>query len=454
MREPVGGMACGVMRVGEAPPETGPGLRCASSGLRKLRGLRGALLGLALLWLPPASAGEPGLGADLGGVLAHARMHHPGFAADTLEAAAARAGAGAAGALPDPRFTIELMDVNNAMSGRNDFSVLPGQVGETRYRVVQMLPWRGKRALDAQAADALAAAREAAVDAGWRELAGSLKAAWLRYWSASHELALYREQLGTLAALEDAALARYRSGAGSQQAVLRAQGEHTELRLRIASAEQALAGARAALNGLLDRPADAALAAPGALPALPRPDAAALFERLRSEHPALASLGMQIDAARLSAERTRLERYPDVGVGLTYNRPRNGITSYDLMLEMNIPLQRAPRHARELEAERMREAAAARRSAEEARLRGALGSALAALEGARTRESLTAASLLPQVSAGFEAARAAYAAGRADFDTVLEAWRRLQDSRLALLGAQAEGRMALFELQTLAGEEL
>ena len=79
---------------------------------------------------------------------------------------------------------------------------------------------------------------------------------------------------------------------------------------------------------------------------------------------------------------------------------------------------------------------------------------LAALEGARTRESLTAASLLPQVSAGFEAARAAYAAGRADFDTVLEAWRRLQDSRLALLGAQADGRMALFELQTLAGEEL
>ena len=81
MREPVGGMACGVRWVGEAPPETGPGLRCASSGLR---GLRGALLGLALLWLPPASAGEPGLGADLGGVLAHARMHHPGFAADTL----------------------------------------------------------------------------------------------------------------------------------------------------------------------------------------------------------------------------------------------------------------------------------------------------------------------------------------------------------------------------------
>ena len=107
--------------------------------------MRGALLGLALLWLPPASAGEPGLGADLGGVLAHARMHHPGFAADTLEAAAARAGAGAAGALPDPRFTIELMDVNNAMSGRNDFSVLPGQAGAHYNHIPYCLRVRHRR---------------------------------------------------------------------------------------------------------------------------------------------------------------------------------------------------------------------------------------------------------------------------------------------------------------------
>ena len=43
-----------------------------------------------------------------------------------------------AGALPDPRFELELMDATNTMSGRSA-SLLPGRVGETRYRIVQPL---------------------------------------------------------------------------------------------------------------------------------------------------------------------------------------------------------------------------------------------------------------------------------------------------------------------------
>ncbi|THF61139.1 TolC family protein [Pseudothauera nasutitermitis] len=403
----------------------------------------------------PALARESAPGTDLAGVLAHARAHHPGFAAERLEAAAAQAGAQAAGALPDPRFTLELMDVNNAMNGRERFSALPGEVGETRYRIEQMLPWPGKRALEAQSATARADARGATVEAEWRELAGTLKNAWLRYWAAHREQALYREQLDLAEALEDAALARYRSGAGDQQAVLRAQGERTELRIALTLAEQKLAGASAALNGLLDRPADAALAAPGEAPPLPaRVDHAALFERLSATHPALAAQARQIDAATAERERARLERYPDFGVGLTYNRPRGGTESWDLMLEVNIPLQRAPRQAREREAAYLREAAEARLGAEQARLRGALGAAVATLRGAAERETLTTRTLLPQRDAAFEATRAAYAAGRADFDAVLEAWRRAREGRLAALEAGVEARMALFELQTLAGEEL
>ena len=76
------------------------------------------------------------LGADVDSLLALVRQDNPAFAAEGFETDAARERVGAAGALPDPRFTLELMDVTNTMSGGST-SVLPGRVGETRYRIVQ-----------------------------------------------------------------------------------------------------------------------------------------------------------------------------------------------------------------------------------------------------------------------------------------------------------------------------
>ena len=82
-------------------------------------------LAVALL-LPPFAgtvrAGTPGvewgekLGEDIAGLLARARIHNPEFVTESLEAEATRAGVAAAGALPDPRFQIELMDVNSSSS--------------------------------------------------------------------------------------------------------------------------------------------------------------------------------------------------------------------------------------------------------------------------------------------------------------------------------------------------
>ena len=394
------------------------------------------------------------LGEDLAGLLAYARTHNPEFVTERLEAEATRAGAAAAGALPDPRFQIELMDVNNAMSGRDTFSLLPGQVGETRYRVVQMLPYPGKRALEARAADARAAQREARAAGAWLEAAAAIKTAWMRYYAADRETALIDEMLAAMVALEDATLARYRRGLATQEAVLRVHAEITGLRLRRVEIEQALRSARATVNGLLDRSADAPLARPGAPPALPeRLDPTALVARLVETNPAVVAQVRAADAARFARAQSRLDRYPDFAVGITYNQPRMGADRWDVMLELNIPLQ-GPRRARNLEAERMLDAAHARLTAEAARLRTALGTALAGLDGGRERLRLIQTALLPQAEAGLDAARAAFATGRADFDTVLQAWRQVLDTRLALLGVEVDSRLALFELEKLVGEPL
>ncbi|KAI5914666.1 TolC family protein [Thauera sp. 2A1] len=420
----------------------------------RARSLLGALACGASFAAAPALADADAtlLGADVGSLIEHARTSNPMFAVERAEAAAARERVGAAGALPDPTFQVELMDFTNEMRGGST-SLVPGQVGETRYRITQPLPGWGKRELEAQAAGALAGKAEATREAAWLALVAEIRSAWLRYYMADREAVLGRNALALLQGLEETTLARYRTGLLPQAAVLRAQRELTAQRVALVAVEQRRQGAAAALNALLARAANAPLAAPGELPPLPAvPPFAELIERARGFSPTLAAEDRGMEAARLQRERTWRERYPDFAVGLTNNRPRGGEQSWDLMFEVMIPLQQSARRAREREALHMEEAAGARRAAAEATLLGELGRAHSTLTGGRDTARLLRGTLLPQAEATRDATRAAFANARVDFDSVLDAERQLIDTRMALLQAEVDARMALADMEKLTGE--
>ncbi|NMF88760.1 TolC family protein [Aromatoleum petrolei] len=401
----------------------------------------------------PTTTATP-LGADIGGLLDHARNTNPSFAAQRAETAAARERVDSAGALPDPNVQVELMDFTNEMRGGGT-TLVPGRVGETRYRFIQPLPGWGKRELQSRTAAAKAEQATAGLDAAWLDLALTIKQAWLRYYAADREAALARETLALLGGLEEATLARYRQGLAPQQAVLRAQREITSQRLAQVGIEQRRRGAVAALNGLLARAPHEPLAAPGEPSALPAAlDLAALVARARAANPALAADERGIEAARLERERTWADRYPDYSIGVTNNRPRGEDQSWDLMFEVMIPLQQSARRAREREAAYMVTAADARRAATGSRLAGEIGAAWANFTSARETQRLLRGTLLPQAQATRDATRAAFETGRADFDAVLEAERQLVDTRMNLLQSEVEARMALFEIEKLVGESL
>ncbi|NMG53963.1 TolC family protein [Aromatoleum aromaticum] len=428
------------------------------AGLRSLRLAAGiavlaaSAFGQAQDVTPPSAAAAP-LGADLAGLIEYARMNNPAFAVDRAEAAAARERVEPAGALPDPSFQIELMDFTNRMRG-GPTTLVPGEVGETRYRVIQPLPAWGKRELAERAAGARAEQAEAARDAAWANMAAEIKAAWLRYYAADREAGLNRDALALLQSLEEITLSRYRLGLLPQQAVLRAQREITSQRLALVGVEQRRRSTASALNALLGRAPDSPLAAPHEPPPLPQAvTLGPLVERTRATHPAIAAEARGIDAARFERDRTWRDRYPDFSVGLTNNRPRGGENSWDVMLEVMIPLQQSARRAREREAALMVTAADARRAAAESALLGKLGSAYAAFTSGHETLQLLRGTLTPQAEATRDATRAAFSAGRVDFDTVLEAERQLVDTRIALLQADVETRMALAEIEKLAGEQ-
>ena len=401
-----------------------------------------------------AQAGE--LGADLPGLLAHARAQNPELAAMRHEASAAHARVQPAGALPDPVLRVELENVNNYGNG-SSFSLLPSKVGDTKYTVMQAIPLAGKRGLRRDVAAADAQQAEARTRANWAELTARLKAAYAQHYLASRNRRLTVEVLDLMARLEQLAQARYASGLAAQQDAIRAQLEQTAMRAELIALDSEQRQARARLNALLARESAAPLAEPEALRNLPAPEAVeaeALGRRVEASNPALAAELARLRGAEGNRDLTAANRTPDLLVGVVPTQMGSRITTWGLMFEVAIPLQRDARRAQELEAESMLNAQRARLQALQAQLAGELGENLAALDAARRSEALVAQQLLPQSELSFRSALAAYEAGKVDFATLLDAQRQIRKARQDQLKAQVEAQLRLADIERILGDDL
>lgn len=417
------------------------------------RPLLGVIL-LAAIGLSPARAADAPLGASLDGLLEYARNHNPELRARAQEAEAARERIEPAAALPDPKFQLELMDFTNTMSGGST-SLVPGDVGQTRYRVIQPLPFWGKRGLRGAVAEALAERSATTVDTTTLEVEARIKTAYARYYQAAGQARILEETLALVGALERLVETRYSVGLVPQQDLIRAQSEITALKVDLVEAERRRREAVARLNAQLPRDAFAPLATPSGLPSAPGGLVlAGLFEQAKARSPELARDRLGIVAAEKDRELVYRNRYPDFAVGLTNNRPKDGTDSWDVMLELNIPFQQSSRRAQEREAEHRVDAARSGIEATEARLNGRLGEALAAFETSRDKARLLADTLLPQARATLDAAQAGYESGRVNFNTLIEAERQILRTRLALLDAEVDTRVRLAELEQLVGAPL
>ena len=404
----------------------------------------------------PVPAQQDALGASLPGLLEYARKQSPELAAMRLEAEAVAERVQPAGALPDPVLRVELMNINNYGNDASP-SLLPWRVGETRYTLMQMLPGWGKRDLRRDVAAAEAKAASARSDATWAELAMRIKTAYAEYYRAAGNERLTREVLDLMARLEQIAQARYAGGLAVQQDAIRAQLEQTAMRSELIALDSEKRQLRARLNALLARDGGAPLADPHALRVLPKlasTDAAALAERARASNPQLQAELARLAAAQKSRDLAFRNRNPDFQVGVLPTQMRSRITSWGLMLEMNIPLQQESRRSQEREAEAMVGAARQRSAALAQQLLGELGGNLAAFDAARRTEALVTSQLLPQSNLSLQSALAAYENGKVDFATLLDAQRQIAKARQDLLKAQVEAQMRLAEIERILGEEL
>ena len=399
------------------------------------------------------------VGENVESLLAVARERHPELLAMRDDAAAAGARVDSAGALPDPMFGVELRDFTN-QGGVNESSgpnLLPPRVGATRYTVTQGLPWFGKRELKRGIAAAEHEAAQGRTAATWSELAWQIKQTYAQHYVHSVSLRYARENLELLTQLEKITQARYANGLAPQQDVIRAQTERTALKSEVIllEADHDQAGVR--LHALAGRPMPFHLAPQQTLRTMPSPaklEFRELMERLIIRNPKLVADKWRIYAAERSRDLTLRNRYPDVNVGLAAMQERNRVTSYDLMFEVNIPLQQESRRAQEREAEHMVDAATARHEATRNQVLADLNESLTALQSARRIEEVLSGSLLPQAELTLQAALTGYENGKVDFAAVLDAQRQIRKTKEDLAKARANQQIRLADIERAIGEEL
>lgn len=398
----------------------------------------------------------PDFGRELPPLLQWARQHNPNFAAMRFESDALRARVQSAQALPDPVLLTELRDVTRQAEG-GGFSLDPARVGSTRWQVSQALPGWGKRGRREGAASAAAEESGFRAELAWNEVAAQVRGYWTQSWRFGQSLAVTRELKDLMRSVEETARRRYGAGLGQQQDVLRAQVELSVLDGELAQMEAELHAQQARLNSLLARDPDARLTVPEALPALPVVDHGRhlqLAARLKEKNPLHLAEGARAAAAERNREVVRDARTPDYRLGLGAIQMGNRVAEWELMLEVNIPLQQGSRRAQEAEADAMAGAARARRQAAENLALADLAHAVTDYEAARRLEMLARQSLAPQAEVALQSALAAYENGRLDFATLLDAQRQLRQARLARIKAHADAQLRLAEIEKAVGESL
>ena len=263
------------------------------------RHLRGPTLLLALsLMAAPAHAQ---LGSDVQGLIAAGRDLSPALRAAALDSEAAARARGA-GALDDPTISDNYQNYNDG-----------GLFSAHTVMVSQAIPLWGKRDLRQQAAQADVDAARGREQAARDELDEKIKVNFAQYDVLTRSLAVNHEVQDIAQRLRRATEARYGQGGADQASAIRAQGEETAAKLEAIRLDGERRAARARLNTLVARPADAPLADPRPTPAVHStlPSTTALLERARASNPQLSANTAEVAAARKRSTLADKAWYPD-----------------------------------------------------------------------------------------------------------------------------------------------
>jgi len=286
------------------------------------------------------------------------------------------------------------------------------------------------------------------------------------YWSLYYTVRAIETTRGSrtlLAQFNEVIRAKYRAGVDTQESVLRASVELSNLDNELITLDQQRSTAAAMLNSLIDRPIDAPLADPAPI-TLRAFDASldGLLAVAVQSNPTLQRVREQIQRFREERQLAHLGRFPDLNVSFTYNLVDDGglsaVSTGDnqwwVGLGFNVPIWKKRLDAAEREATRGILESAGKLAATRNRIAFDVQDALVNVQTQRRLAILFRDVIVPQARQTVEASLSGYRAGDTDFLTLIDNWRKLLDFQLLFERSLADLEKTLASLEQTVGVDL
>ena len=287
--------------------------------------------------------------------------------------------------------------------------------------------------------------------------------AFADYHLAEASIQINRESETLLGRIRDVAAARYRSGAATQQDVLRAEVELYDLTNDLITLRQERVSATARLNVLMNRRVDALLPPPTPLD-LSKVEwklSRAMDDAVK-HNPQLARLQEEIKKDLELIALADLDYYPDLTVGFSYNFVSNsglsGVSSGKNALAFpflfNLPIWRGRLRAQILE--RNAQALTSVDAYEDARneIFYRIQDTLVRIDTQYRQARLTRDLIVPRSWQAVDASAAAYRSGKLEFTALIENWRQWLTHSLGYHRALTGLEQHFADLQLLIGMRL
>ena len=377
-------------------------------------------------------------------------------ASPQLQAARARAEAAALvapqrEALPDPKLSIAYTN-----DGLSAFTLGSSEFSNLTAGWEQEVPAKGVRGSAATVAQAQADALRATTTALRANLRARVITLYAELWRLDRTRALLTESRALLTTAAEAAQARYESGEGIQEGLIRAQTAVRRADLGIEELSLARRQAEIALGAAIGRAEDPAFGPADELPGVAGPlDAEGLATAATASSPDVLETLARERTASAQLDDARVQVKPTYSWVAAYQF-RGGLDPMVMGgFSVRLPVWKDRKQERAI-AGAASERTAAGHDRDEATVRARAGARelAAGVASIDVRLRLYREALVPQSAAALDAAEAALASGRAEMLLVLDDFDRWIGARREELALSAQRVEMIASLEAMTGAEL
>ncbi|MFI5295841.1 MAG: TolC family protein [Thermodesulfovibrionales bacterium] len=373
----------------------------------------------------------------------------PEIRASEARAAAARFRIPQAKSLPDPMLMFGYQN-----EGFNRYSYGETLMSQWMFSGSQMFPFPGKRGLKGQIASTDAETLGDIKTFTRLKVVSKIREVYYDLFLAYKNIDLIKERLSLFSQIEDAAVARYSSGMGSQQEVLMAQTEKYMLLEKEEMLKQKIQSAEAMLNTTVGRDVNAPLGRP--IEPAYSPYGRTVDEMLLHAYeksPEIKAKERMVAASGLRVDLAHREYYPDFTITAEYDKKGGPFMDmWALTTTINIPLYyKTKQRQGVLEAEAMQLEAKNELEATKLMLASSIRDNYSMIRTAERLMDLYKGGLIPKSYQDFESALAGYATGKAEALTVISRLKSLIEFENLYWVQLAEREKAIARSESICG---